>query len=356
MDEQRAQHLLNQRGYKIVSLTPFPFGANRDVFDCATEDGRSVIARFVKEGKWKDVQYDGLLSLERDANMYALAGNAGLPTPTVLGYHDVEGVPFLVVEKLPGKHWKVYIEEQGYSLDAYLRSLEFLGRDIAKAQTLSLPSYGDIISATSIQPPGVTNFTTRLESIFLLKLKKAESVLPAGELVKVNDYFKQGVQSLVGQLESDAYKPVLVLTNLHPLNFLVDEQGKPSGYPDLEFSQAGVPALEIYNLGLQLFNYFDQPTFDLAQSSFFKGYAAEGRVYNSSDTTNQKLEVLLCAGHTLSAVTAYHGARDGLRDTWSAEFKDVLFNIINNGKMDYIAFADIIRQKTKQPKNPTLLK
>jgi aminoglycoside phosphotransferase (APT) family kinase protein len=286
--------------------------------------------------------------------MYMLAGKAGLPTPPILGYHDIEGVPFLVVDKLPGKHWKTYIEESGYSLQAYLQSLEFLGMDIAKAHRISLPSYGDVISATSIHPAGITNFAARLEHIFSLKLKKAEKVLPREDFAVVQNYFDQGVQSLAEHLAGDKYKPVLVLTNLHPMNFLVDKQGKPSGYPDLEFSQAGVKALEMYNMGSQLFSYFDQPTFDAAQEAFFRGYAAQGGVYDVGDKTNQKLEALLCAGHTLSAVTGYHGARDGLRDTWSSEFKDLLFKVMSAGEMDYIAFADIIRQKTKQPRTPTL--
>lgn len=353
MDNVRAQDLLNQRGYNIVSISQFPFGSNRDVFEATTNEGTAIIARFVKEGKWRDVQYAGLLSLERDANMYALAGSAGLPTPAVLGYHDVEGVPFLVVDKLPGKHWKAYVEESGYSLDAYVQSLEFLGRDIAKAHTISLPSYGNVISATSIHPAGITNFATKLEHIFSLKLKKAESILSEKELIMVRDYFEQGIQSVRQELGSDKYKPILVLTNLHPMNFLVDEQGKPSGYPDLEFSQAGICVLEMYNMGLQLFSYFDQPTFDLAKKAFFKGYAAERGVYEPGEEINRRLEVLLCAGHTLSAVTAYHGAHDGLRDRWSAEFKDALFNIMEKGQMDYIAFADIIRQKTRQPRTPT---
>jgi len=354
MDIKKAQDLLNLRGYDVVSISQFPFGRNREVFDFTTADGCSLIARFVKEGNWRDMQYDGLLSLERDMNMYALAGAAGLPTPRVIGYHDAEGVSFLVVEKLPGQHWKAFLEKEEYSLDAYLRSLEYLGSDIAKAHAVSLPSYGDIISHTSILPKGVTNFAVRLEHLLGLKLAPAQKVLSEGEFAVVRTYFSKEVLALEEDLGSNRYHPTLILTNLHPTNFLVDEQGKPSGYPDLEFSQAGVPALEMYNMGLQLFSYFDQPTFDLAKKAFFDGYAAAGGVYDPKDRTNKQLEALLCAGHTLSSVTGYQGVRDGLRDTWSAEFKHILERVMSTGEMDYVAFADVIRQKTKQPKQPKL--
>ena len=354
MDEQKAQDLLNQRGYGITDIRMFPFGANRDVFEATREDGTPIIARFVKEGKHRDAQYNGLISLERDANMYALAGKAGLPTPSVLGYHDVEGIPFLVVEKLPGKHWKTFVEGNNYSLEAYLRSLEFLGQDVAKAHAVVLPSYGDMLSANCLQPAGIKNFAERLDHIFALKLAKAETVLPTGEFARVKQYFAEGVRAVSAQLEEgNGYKPVLVLTNLHPMNFLVDEQGKPSGYPDLEFSQAGVPALEMYNMGLQLFSYFDKPTFNLAEEAFFKGYTLAGGVYDRENSTNKQLEALLCGGHALSSVTFYQGAKDGLRDNWSAEFKDILFKVMGTGEMDYVAFADVIRQKTQQPNQPT---
>lgn len=360
MEENQAKTLIERAGYEVKKLKFIPEGRSHDVFDIGLNDGDCLIARFEKPrgsfgGQRRDFHYNGVISLEREAYLCSLVREeASLPAPKVRGIYQIENFNFLLVEKMPGIPWKNFLEQNNYSLQAYLNSLEYLGADIAKAQRVSFNSFGDIVAGRVIEPPGITGFSSRLEPVLSLKIRREEEAkaLRPRELSKVKHYFEKELQEVSDGLKGSLSKPILVLTDIHPMNFLVDEKSKPSGYFDLEFCQAGHPALETYYLGLQLFNYFDEETFHRAQAAFYQGYHDNGGVYAPETTLNRNLEALLCAGHTLSAVTAYHNVKDGLRDTWSSEFKESLFGIINQGEMNYVAFADVIRQKTKQPKKP----
>lgn len=201
-----------------------------------------------------------------------------------------------------------------------------------------------------IEPVGIRTFKERLEQLITLKLGREQraKALSEGEHAEVHGYFRKGLE----KLSKDRRNPVLVITDLHPSNFLVDARGKPSGYPDLEYCQAAVPTLEFYFIKLQLFNYYDAATMGKAQETFFKAYNNAGGNYQHEEPGNVEIEKLLSMGQILTAVTGYHGVKDGLRDTWSEQFKDILFSAGSTGNIDYVAYADIIRKKTKQPESP----
>ena len=243
------------------------------------------------------------------------------------------------------------MEESNFSRAAFLKSLKYLGADVAQAHQVTFPSYGSLLAENQIEPAGVTSFADCLEGIMGRKLgaEQKKMSLTQDEFSRVESYLKKGIAELA---DSSGSEPVLTTFNLHPLNFLVDGVGKPCGYPDVAFPQAGVPMLDFYYVGLQLFNYFDVETFAQAQDAFFEGYAQAGGVHQRDEPTNQKLEALLCLGQTLTAVTAYHGA-SGLRETWSGKFKDLLFQTMDSGQMDYVKYADIIGEKTRQQRQLT---
>jgi hypothetical protein len=360
MEEEQAKRLIELNGYKIGDIKNIAEGQGHDNFNVVLADGQELVARFAKEtrkvnGQRRDPQYNGRISLSREAYMCGLVRDkAQLPAPEVMGLHETDGIEFLMMEKMPGKHWKEFLEENNYALSAYLSSMQLLGADIASAQKINFDSYGDIMQGGRIDP-GMINLAERLEQIMSLKLQREGSMesLTPDELQEVEKYFKGIIRDNSEPLVSD--KPTLILSDIHPMNFHVNESGKPSGFFDLEFCQAGHPAFEFYYIGVQLFSYFNTETFNLAQDAFFRGYHQAGGDYDPNNEANKKLEGLLFAGQTLSCVTAYHGAKDGSRDNWSEEFKEILFNVISSGKMDYVAYADVIRQKTQQPTEPTAL-
>lgn len=361
MEETLAAHYLTKAGYKLDKVLSIPEGGSHYSFSVQLRDGEECIVRFEKkkridsEGKKRDIHYNGVLSLEREAYLCTLVREkVHLPAPQIKELHRIPGVSFLLVEKMPGIHWKTFLEEKKYSLQDYLSSLKFLGADIADAQRVKFPSYGNVMENGVIEPPHVLNFAERLREITSLRLQRIEekNILNIKEFQEVEQPFHKTIEEIAEE-SNQSTSPVLILTDIRPMNFFVNEDGKPSGYFDLEFCQAGHPALEFYNMGLQLFNYFNQNIFEQAQKAFFEGYRANGgqSVHNDS---NKELEDFLSLGHILSAVEGYYNIKDGLRDTWSQRFKDLLFKIMNANKVDYAGFADIVREKTKQPRNPTL--
>ncbi len=364
---------LLKAGYAADSIERIPEGNSHYNFNVRLDSGDEVIAKFDKphrfspDGRKRDYHYNGELSLEREASLCSLVRKkVGLPAPEIKGIHQVQvhdqEHKFLVVEKMPGQLWDRFIHQNDYSLEKYLKSLEYLGADIAQVQQFQFRSYGDVMGEDNVEPQGILDFAERLSQITDLKLQRARQAQSLGEreMGEVSAYFAGHIRQLDGELKKQSKhksknqedSPVLVLTDLHPRNFLVDEKGKPSGYIDLEFCQSGHPSLEFYLAGLQFFNYFNQNTFEAARKSFFQGFTAQGGSYALDDPLNQQLEKVLCAQHMLAAVTAYHRVKDGLRDTWSQRFKELLFHAINDNEVDYIGFADIIREKMKQPKNP----
>ena len=282
MDESLAKNLIESQGYEVEDIKFIPEGRNHFCFDVLLKDGSSTIARFERDnidGKKRDFHYNGFLSLERERNLCnILREEAKLPAPKINGLYGISKDSFLLVEKLPGKSWKEYIQEKNYQLGPFLKSLEFLGEDLAQVQRINFESYGDVIDRNFIQPYGIYNFTDRLKTITNLKLQRAKksNVLTMPELSEVDKYFRQNFDFIDKKLQFHEEKPVLILTDIHPMNFLVDMNGKPSGYPDLEWCQSGIPSLEFYILKYGLFNYFDNDTFDKAEDAFFRGFRNNG--------------------------------------------------------------------------------
>lgn len=369
MDTGGAFQALEKSGYGVISVTRILEGLGHDNFQVELRDGRQAVAKFendahlAPDGKRKDFHYNGELSLEREAATAELLRWHEFPAPQTYGLHKVEGKRFLLVEKLPGRHWREFLEENGHSREAYLCSLKFLGADIAKAQRLTMRSYGDIINyrvglanpvlETIMVSQGTSKFSERFSKIVQFQLQRAEQTeaLAQKEAREVQGYFITRIENIPDR--ADTRNPVFVFSDLHPMNFLVDAQGKPSGYFDLEHCQAGVTAQDVSHHALHLFNYFDEATSREARKAFFNGFIANGGRYLPEDEAF--LEHPLGAARLLGFVSAYHGAQDGLRDTWAARFKDLLFEMIQTNQVPTVAVADIFREKTRQPRVPNTI-
>jgi len=363
MDENKAKELIESQGYVIQEISYIPEGNSHYGFDISLVGGESLIARFEKknniaqDGIRRDFHYNGILSLERESALCSLVKNEiGLPAPEVIALHKIGENPFLLVEKLPGKHWSEFMKDNDYSLQRYLESLRLLGSDIAQAHRFSFESYGDIMEGRNVEPINIINFSERLKMVMDLKLRRARQsqTLRENEYGEVSKFFDEKLRELYEFFSIDT-NPVFVFADIHQMNYFVDENGKPTGYFDLEFCQSGDPALDLYNMNIQFFGYFDRDTFQKAKSSFYEGYHGKGGLYDPSDKINQELERLLSVGHMLSAVVSYYGVKDGLRDDWSKGFKDLMFYTIHSSSdVDYVRFFDILRNKTNNPSIPNL--
>lgn len=363
MNEVEATQHLTTAGYVVDKIELSPGGSNHYSFEIQFQEGQQSVARFEKkiriekDGKRRDPQYNGILSLEREAYLLTVVRQkAHLPAPVVQKLYRTPEASFLLVEKMPGKYWNTFIKEREYSLSYYLSSLAMLGADLAKAQQVTFPSYGNIMEEGMIEPSSTFNFEERLWEITSsrIQLAKEKQALNEREIWEVERYFHSTLDKIVISQPQRPASPVLILTDLHPTNFFVDECGKPSGYFDLEFCQAGHPAMEFFSISLQFCSYFNKEIFPQAKRAFFEGYRAEGGNYEVESSYTVTIEELLSTGHMLNAVIGYLEVRDGLRDKWSEEFKNILFRNITAKEVDYQGFVDILRAKTKQPRKPAL--
>lgn len=361
MIELQAKAAVESAGYQVRSITLIPGGYSHNNFAVGFREGLPAIARFDNpsrfispDGVRREPHFNGLLSLTRERNLINMVREkTGLPVPQVYGLHSSAQGPFLLVERLPGSHWNEYLKASDYSFGAYLRSLRFLGNDLARVHAIEFNSFGDLLGEDCIDPANITNFAERLGMITQLKIQRAEGVgvLDTQELADTKGYFNAELTTLDTALRDSTERPVLVLADLHPTNVLVDDQGKPSGYFDLEWCQAGSRALEFYVLRWSFFHYFDgvsQP----AEEEFLAGYQEKGGTYDPQNPLNKSLEQVLAVNHLLAAVTAYHNVSDGLRDTWSQQFKKIMFDAMRVGSVDYAAINDVLRSKTNQPRFP----
>jgi len=229
-----------------------------------------------------------------------------------------------------------------------------LGQDFAKVHQLRFPSFGDIQGPEEIEPVGITNFADRFSAIMERRVSRAEKkgALTAGEADCARQFFLNAFDSLRPLLEWDVKPPTMVFTDMHADNFFVDENGRPSGFFDLESSQAAPAELEFYGLRFFLFNYYDQATFQEAEAAFFTGYEEMGGAFAPKTHEDHKLIDLLAGCRLLELTESYWGYIDGLRDNWAVEIKAILMDYLETETVNYVALADVFRAKTGQPKQP----
>lgn len=314
------------------------------------------------EGETKvDPVYLGEVPLSREKALFDVARPLGVPTPEVVGEGTLKSGPhYLLLQNLPGVAWNKFVEDKNFALAPYLASLHSLGETIGRAHTHLYHLYGDAFGATDVRS-AVANFADRLEDVTSRRLTAAQQkgALSDEELGRVKDYFTAQLHALGSCLTSEIVPSRLVITNLHNTNFLVEpNSGEVTGIPDMKFSQAGPAALDVYYAMLQQGSYFNRETLSKARDAFMEGYNAVAQ-YDPTNSVNLGLEHVLSMGHTLAAVTAYHGihpAKDSLRSPWAGQFKDLLLRGVDEGPDGYNAlaagFADVLRTKTKQPVNP----
>jgi hypothetical protein len=354
----------NNTDFTLEGIKFLDSGNGHDVFEITIKDFPPLVARIEKpnvrvaqDGVKRDTHFNGPLSVKRQASLYDLVRvEAGLPAPKVYAISEKSGPPFIITEKMNGVHWREYLEANNYSKQAYLKSLSFFGADLAAVQQVRFSSFGNVIAKNLIESGGISGLENYLHRIIQLKLQRVseQEAFTIDELDSLKNYFNYTLSIIENEIKVHEQSPVLVLTDLHPMNFYVDEMGKPSGYFDLESCQSGHPALEFYQIGMQFLNYFNDAMFTCAKDAFVSGFEENGGCYDWEHPLNKQVENILCVAHLTGSVGSYKGARDGLRDNWSDNFKEILFDVINTGGMDYVTFAEVLRQKTKQPKHVTL--
>lgn len=356
---QLARRLMLKAGYGIKDIKLIPEGSNHKVFIITSEDNTKMICKFPTQRHTEnnmattniDTLFGGKLSLEREASLYRLAKEIGsVPAPTVYKICNIDGFEFILLEMMSGISFRDYICNNDYSLDKFLNSLELLGRDFAKIHTVTFKSYGDIMPQKEISPPNLTNFADRFSKIIENRISKAykKGSFTPKELDLVTNFFSRKLEEFRPYLSIENKPPVMVFTDMHADNYFVDNNGEPSGYFDLESSQAAPAELEFYGFRFFLFNYFEADTMEKAEKAFFRGYAFAGGKYAPKNEIDNAFIDFLSGCRLLELTESYWGYIDGLRDFWAFKMKSILLDYILYEKIDYIALSKIFREKTKQ--------
>lgn len=327
------------------------------------ENGAQVICKFAKVRDTEkgltaphlDTLFGGRLSLDRESYLLGLARTQGqLPVPRVHGTHDSPLGRCIVLEKCPGVSFTEWQAAQGFRLEPFLTSLEALGRDFGRLhRNIRLPSFGDIIDGDTIEP-GCGNFADRFMAVTEMRIARGvkKGTFSREEARQTAAFFQEKFDALRPVLSADVCRPVMVFTDMHGRNFFVDEAGVPSGYFDLESSQAAPAALEFYGFRFFLFNFFDAETFPKAEAAFFKGYRAAGGPCAPETAGDEALIQLLSGCRLLELSESYWGVVDAVRDTWGERMKALLLRYLETGEIDYPALGQLWRQRDGQPLHP----
>ncbi|MBA2214135.1 hypothetical protein [Sellimonas intestinalis] len=246
------------------------------------------------------------------------------------------------------------MKQSGYSKQAFLNSMEYLGRDFAKIQQVTFPSFGNIMENSIIDPSGLTNFSDRFRFVIQMRLDRCiqKHMFSEKEISIVSRFFKEKLDQFRPHFEASISIPVLNFTDMHAENFYVDHFGKPSGYFDLESAQAAPAALEFYGFRFFLFNFYDEECFKAAEGAFFRGYQAAGGLYTPTTEEDGKAIDFLAGCRLLELAQSYWGYKDGVRDLWGEKMKNLLFAYIETEKIDYMSIGEIWRERDHQPPYP----
>lgn len=354
---------LTSAGYEVSALTAIAEGSNHDVFDVLLTDGRSAICKFAKvratevgiTAAHTDTLFGGRLSLDRERYLLSLARNeGGLCVPEVYGVHDSPAGRFIMVEKSSGISFTAYQRTHGYRLPLFLESLRALGQDFGTLhKNVRFSSFGDIQTGGAIEP-GCSNFADRFGAVTEMRIDRAvrKGVFSPDEASSVRTFFHDRFETMRPQLTVETAPPVMVFTDMHGENYFVDDKGVPSGYFDLESSQAAPAALEFYGFRFFLFSNYDAATYEQAEAAFWQGYREAGGPFYIKCQADDDLIHLLAGCRLLELSESYWGHIDGLRDTWAQRMKDLLFRYMESGVVDYLALGAIWRERDGQPLVP----
>ena len=360
---KEAQKALESSGYNIEKIVQINEGSNHYVFLITLDNNKKAICKFAKVRKTeenigeanRDTLFNGILSLEREAYLFSMIGEkAKVPTPEVYGIHPSEYGTFILLECMTGISHKQYMADSGYSKDAFLKSMEYLGADFAKIQSITFPSFGNIMENSVIEPAGLKNFSDRFASVIEMRIDRCmkKDMFTQEEYKIVSEFFNKKLELLRPQFDINVSSSALIFTDMHAENFFVNNSGHPSGYFDLESAQAAPAALEFYGFRFFLFNFYDEECFKESEAAFFKGYVENGGAFAPKTAEDYAAIDFLAGCRLLELSQSYWGHIDGIRDTWGQEMKDLLFKYINTDKIDYMAIGDIWRQRDKQPLHP----
>lgn len=202
-----AKAALESCGYGIEAIHQINEGSNHFVFMVTLSDGRPAICKFARvreteqglsEGN-KDTLFGGTLSLGREAYLFRMIrSETGVATPEVYGVHNSAYGKFILLECMKGISQKECMVRSSYSKKVFLDSMEYLGRDFAKVQSITFPSFGNIMENSVIDPQGLTNFSDYFLRVVDMRIERCvqKNTFTQKETRQVTEFFHKKLQEL----------------------------------------------------------------------------------------------------------------------------------------------------------------
>lgn len=353
-----ARRLLSRIGRPAGSLWEIPGGSNHYVFGADCENGDRLIVKFPRLRETEkgyqqagcDTLFGSHLSPERERWLLGLILSSGLPAPRVIGVYDTDMGAAMVMTRSPGADLPRYMTLKGHSLAAFLQIMTALGEDFRRLHGVRLPSFGSLMADGVISPAGLHNFADFYRPVNdrILAVCRAKGSLSKEESEEVSAFFDDAFSRLAPLMRGVA---VPVMTDMHGGNFFA-ENGRVSGYFDVESTLSAPAMFELYALRFFVFNFYSEHEFSLAEAAFWRAYTGGARSF-AEDNENALLE-FFSACRLLELCQSYHGVRDGLRDNWSDKIKKLLFSYIKSGRVDYAVLGDLWRARDGQPSRPLI--
>lgn len=357
MNTTNAKQIIESAGYQVGAIQPVQadIGHHKFRVDISGEHSGTYTASFQSdlERKWgaaeRESMFGGLISPQREAAIYDLARQAGIPAPVVEIAEGSEGTHFLLEQVMEGKTVKGYI--QGLPKDkqesAYLSLVSQVGELFAKASRVKFGEFGDVMGENKVAN-GRLWYHQRLSDIVTHNLawNGHERTFTSEELAEVRSHLQEMLE-YQETTEGKGHSPRLVLANLHRGNVYVNDEGLVTGAAQFNFAQAGVPAAEWYNAMWQFADASVANTADVEEHLQMGYLRANGVPFNPDSPENQAIMNLLTASHFLRAATIYMNKKDDpMRNRWGARFKDdILFPVLREGKSDFDKFSEILNEK-----------
>lgn len=347
-------------GFEPIEMHEILGGSNHYVFWFKTPDGKKLIAKFPKireteqefQAKQADTLFGGRLSAEREKYLCEAVAAYGLPAPDVCGIFNTELGELIITTCCPGVSHDQFMAQQGHKFNAFVSSIEALGSVLKNLQKTSYPSYGNIMTNGEIEPAGMINFTDRYREINsrILQAANKKGCLSNTELEQVEVFFEKQFSKFNKKLNVSNSGAHLVITDLHGGNFYVHEDGTPSGFFDVESSQAAPLEFELYALRFFVFNRYDQSAYQAAEKAFWSTYTADTNYFSFNQETDELID-FFSACRLMEICQSYWGVKDGIRDTWGERIKHLLFRYMECGVVDYLALGNIWRERDRQPEH-----
>lgn len=357
--EYLAKEAMIEAGYLVSDIQAINEGSNHYVFKVDLQTQEKVICKFVKIrsnenvdiNELYDTMFHGKISLDREVALFKIARDAGLCAPQVYGIHQSSLGQFLVLERMPGISFTSYIKNHDYHEDVVMKAIEYLAQDMAKLHQRSFVSYGNLMDEECVIPCGITNYKDYFLDIALNHVKRAHEIgmLDDSEAKYYTTFIDQRFDDFKDCLSTKKYPPVMAFTDMHGENFFVDETGKPSGFFDLESSQAACAALEFYGFRFFLFSMFDHEAYEKLDSHFFSSYTKAHGPYAPTSIHESDYIDFMSALRLLELAQSYWGYIDGIRDSWGLRFKQLFIDYMETHSIAYEKIGDIFRDRDHQP-------